>query len=286
MQSKFYKYLRSKLSQSSRNKLAPFYREYKILRPYVGSALGRASRRPDFLIIGAQKAGTTSAYDYMIQHPDVVHGLNKEISFFDRHWDRGERWYFSHFSPAIGLPNSQIGEATPDYLFSYDSPIRIAQLQMQSKFIVLLRDPVDRAVSHYFHEKRLGREVRNIEQVFLAERDVEPLQRAVLPFSLENHFLSYAERGFYHAQLTHWFKYFGRERFLVLKSEDFFDNPVEVMQQVFSFLDLKEFRELNIEKQNVGTYDGRVSSDILDRLRDIYSVESHLLKQDFSFNFD
>ncbi len=122
-----------------------------VLETYVAvrAALGITGRRPDFLIIGAQKAGTTSLYNQLTRHPDVARCLGQEVHYFDRHMHRSPAWYFAHFRPRLFASDGVVtGESTPYYLFHPRAAERVAELLPDVKLIVLLRDPVARDISH------------------------------------------------------------------------------------------------------------------------------------------
>jgi Sulfotransferase domain len=131
-----------------------------------GRATARARSLPGFLIIGAQKAGTTALYAYLRWHPAVLGPSWKEVSFFDRHYSRGEAWYRGQFPNALRLQLVErrsgarpiVGEASPSYLFHPLAPERVAALLPGARLVALVRNPVERAFSHYQHEVALGRE--------------------------------------------------------------------------------------------------------------------------------
>ncbi|MCI5147305.1 MAG: sulfotransferase, partial [Candidatus Electrothrix sp. AR3] len=104
---------------------------------------------PNFLVIGAQKSGTTSLFHYICQHPQVFENKSKEIHFFDHNYHCGANWYRSHF-PLAGklMRNRCLGEATPYYLCHPHAPSHIFDLLPRVKIIAILRDPVERAISH------------------------------------------------------------------------------------------------------------------------------------------
>ena len=119
---------------------------------------------PDFLLLGAQKAGSTSLYVHLMQHPQIIGVARKELHFFDYKSALGSWWYRTNFptkaemaqrSAALGKP-VLTGEASPYYLFHPHAARRIARLLPDVKLIALLRNPVDRAFSHYHHEVRGG----------------------------------------------------------------------------------------------------------------------------------
>jgi len=104
---------------------------------------------PNFLIIGEMKCGTTSMANYLMAHPDAFVHPEKELRFFDYRWERGLAWYDSCFTPPPG--STAVGEATPTYLFNPVARERIARSCPRAKLVVMVRNPVDRAYSHYWH---------------------------------------------------------------------------------------------------------------------------------------
>ena len=176
---------------------------------------GRATARwrplPDFLVIGAQKAGTTALYAYLRWHPQITGPSWKEVSFFDRHWWRGEGWYRGQFPLRSG--GRLVGEASPSYLFHPLAPERVHALLPGVKLVALLRDPVARAYSHYQHEVALGREPLSFEDALAAEDErtrgeVERLVADPRAFSRAWWDHTYASRGLYADQLERWLAVF------------------------------------------------------------------------------
>ena len=190
-----------------------------------------AGRRslPDFLIIGAQKAGTTSLFEYLIESPDVRSPLRKEVHFYDHNLDRGERWYRSNF-PLRDHRSWVTGESSPYYLLHPWVPGRVAEHLPDTRLIVLLRDPVARAYSHYQHSRALGREpIANFEAALAAEgkRTNAAWSRLVKRGSREAEveWFSYARRSRYAPQLRRWLEQFPRESLLILTAEEFYRDP-------------------------------------------------------------
>ena len=126
---------------------------------------------PDFLILGAQKAGTTALYSYLRKHPSIIGPSWKEVSYFDRHYARGPAWYRGNFPNKLRTRGALVGEASPSYLFHPLGPRRVRELVPEARLVALLRDPVDRALSHYNHERALGREPLSFEDALAAEDD-------------------------------------------------------------------------------------------------------------------
>ena len=117
---------------------------------------------PDFIIIGAQKSGTTSLYSYLSQHPQLLPSIRKVVHFFDGGLDasvdtfeNGEAWYRAHFPITKHMKSHRkTFEASPLYIFNPLAPKRIYDLVPKAKIIALLRNPTERSISHYYHEKR------------------------------------------------------------------------------------------------------------------------------------
>ncbi|MEM9227886.1 MAG: sulfotransferase domain-containing protein, partial [Verrucomicrobiota bacterium] len=131
------------------------------------------------VIIGAQKSGTTSLYDYLIEHPQLLPASNKEVHFFDGGltpeldaFTAGEAWYRAHFPLVSSVQAGQHSlEATPLYLFNPLVAARMHELIPEVKLIAILRNPTERAISHFFHEKRYGREPLSIAEAMAAEEE-------------------------------------------------------------------------------------------------------------------
>jgi hypothetical protein len=196
---------------------------------------------PSFLIVGAQKAGTTFLYRELTRHPQVHAALTKEIHFFDDHYQRGLPWYQGFFATA---GSKMVGEATPSYLFHPHAIRRIAEDLPSAKLIVLLRDPVRRAFSQYLHESRLGFEpVPSFEEALALEPErlrgeLERMLADERYVSYNHRHYSYVARGLYLDQVRRCHQLVGRDQVLVLRSEDLFQDSSGVLAQVFDFLEL------------------------------------------------
>ncbi|MEA2558145.1 MAG: hypothetical protein QOG88_1683 [Actinomycetota bacterium] len=201
---------------------------------------------PGFILIGGQRCGTTAVFHELRRHPAVGNPLRKEIHFFDVNHARGERWYRSHFPSTeemAGKGARITGEASPSYLFHPDVPGRVQAMLPDARFIVLLRDPVIRAWSQWSLARALHREPLSFEDA--VENEPERLIRALerkaadpADKGTEYRRVSYLARGDYAPQLRRWFDQVGRERVLVLVSEEVFSEPVREFRKVEAFLDL------------------------------------------------
>jgi hypothetical protein len=215
-----------------------------ILNLFHQSVLAPRHALPHFLILGAQRSGTTTLYKWITQHPQILPGTEKEIHFFDRNYQNGVSWYRLHFPTRRKLGSDRVtGEATPYYLFHPRAPERIRHVVPDVKMIALLRNPVERAVSHYFREVHLGHEDRPIEEALLLEEsrlqpEVEKMQKDEFYFSEIHHQKSYKTRGVYADQLKRYFDLFERRQLMVLSSEEYFADPEKALHVIFSFLEI------------------------------------------------
>lgn len=221
-------------------------------------ARGLASRPlPDFLVIGAQKAGTTSVYSYLIQHPRIAAPLKKQVHFFDWNYHRGLGWYRANF-PAVGAePPAETGrpltfEVTPYYLFHPQAVPRIAETLDQAPLIVLLRNPLDRAYSHYRHNVRRRREPLDFVDALAAERHRLAGSAEGGQPGFRHQSFSYAGRSRYGEQLERLYDWVAPERVLVLVSEDLFADPASFMGRLFGWLGLEQPENIDYTPHNVG----------------------------------
>lgn len=183
---------------------------------------------PDFVIIGTQRGGTTSLYRWLNDHPLVDPSMKKEVHFFDHHFSKGTRWYKAHFP--VRRHGKITGESSPYMLFHPLAPARAARvLPEETRFIVVLREPVQRAISNYWHwkQKKIW-ETESLERAIELEPErLAPEQERVLrgERSVEHIAFSYVSRGEYAPQLRRWFDAVGRDRILVIESEKLYVDP-------------------------------------------------------------
>jgi hypothetical protein len=241
---------------------------------------------PDFIIIGAQKCGTSSMYRYLCHHPWIVPARVKEVHFFDTEsFSNGINWYRAYFPLRARMTLAKrggrrpiTGEASPYYLYYPHAPRRIAQVLPGVKLIVMLRNPVDRAFSHYYHQVRKGREALSFEEAIGAEAqrlngERERSHQDPAYYSYSDWAYSYLARGIYVDQLKGWLEAFPRQQFLFLKSEDFFANPADGFEQVLRFLGMPVIDLARYESHNVGSYQSKMPSHLRQKLESYF--ESH-----------
>ncbi len=216
------------------------------------SAVATAQERrfPDFIIPGAQKGGTSSLYTYLSQHPQAGPAARKEIHYFNRWYANGLDWYRAFFPR---FDEAQFcGEASPNYLADPDTPFRIATDLPLVKIVVLLRNPVDRAYSHYWMQVRRRNERRTFEEATAIE-PLHPEEAGSGPSADRSKF-SYLQRGLYAEQVAPWLRAIPTNRLLVVRSETFFAEPAIVLNEVFDFLGMPRYHptDLGIRKDGGG----------------------------------
>lgn len=205
---------------------------------------------PDFLILGGQRCGTTSLHRQLMRCPGLALAPAKEVHYFDLQYGRGSDWYRAHFPLAIRRHLAErmfgspllIGETTPYYLFHPCVPERVRQELPEARLIVMLRNPVDRAYSHYHHVVRYRCEDAPTfaEALDREERRLEGEETRLLMNadyrSVSHCHHSYLARGIYVRQLRAWHRFFPREQILVLRSEDLFSSPETTLARILEFV--------------------------------------------------
>lgn len=215
---------------------------------------------PSFLILGGQRCGTTSLYRYLSEHPEVHPGLVKEIQYFTLNYGKGVDWYRSQFPPESAGGHSF--DASPYYLFHPAAPERASGLLPDARLVALLRNPVDRAFSHYQHNAGSGVEDLSFEEALEAEEgrlagEEERLVDDPGYASAAHRRYSYVARGMYEPQLARWFDRYDGSSLKVLVSEEFFADPAGTFAGVLEFLGLREFDLPNYEAYTRrGRWDG------------------------------
>ncbi|HEY3520628.1 MAG TPA: sulfotransferase domain-containing protein [Rhodanobacteraceae bacterium] len=235
-----------------------------------GQITWRRRPLPDFIILGAQKCGTTSLHHYLRQHPQLMSSpYRKEIHFFDGGvnsktdvFEKGETWYRAHFGTRKpgGLPQKTF-EASPVYIFNPLVAERISELIPDARFIILLRNPTDRAISHYFHERKLDREPLPIMEAMQAEE--ERLRPALETRNYRDerfiHY-SYKSRGHYCEQIRRYLDFFPIKNVFIMDSKELLAEPTNALRRVFEFLGVDSaFRVKDLKPLNVAANKDKVA---------------------------
>ncbi len=257
-----------------------------------------AGRRalPSLVIAGAQKAGTTSLFGYLCDHPQCAPSLTKEVHYFDRNFTRGESWYRMHFPLAGDAAHENAGatitfESSPYYMFDPRVPQRMRQSLPDAKVIFLLRNPVSRAYSHYQHSRRRGREALTFEAAIAAEgarlagEHEKLLQEPNYQSQLHQRF-SYLARGIYVDQLRRWQAHYPAEQMLVLQAERMFRSPEEVFAEVLEFLGLDPCRPSRFGNRYAGGYQETMKQETRQRLVEHFSPHNERLFELLGTRYD
>lgn len=220
----------------------------------VGHRLARSAQRlrrgerelPTYYIVGVKRGGTTSLDEYLVAHPLVLRGLvEKGCRYYDVNYHRGPAWYRTHLplskdvdrlEAALGA-RPVLGESSPYYCFHPEAPARIAADTPDARLFLVLRDPVERAWSHYQYEVARGFETLDPLAALLAEEARLTVEGERERWYAHRHF-SYAARSRYAEQIARLHAHFAPEQLLVLRSEDLFADPAAVMGRAFDHLGL------------------------------------------------
>lgn len=228
-----------------------FVKSYKTSIVNIKASFGLGSF-PDYIIIGAQKSGTSSLQNYLLKHPRIISCLHKEVHFFDDNFDKGEKWYKAHFPISKKNKKKITGESSPSYIYHPLVAERVFKMAPKIKLIVLLRNPINRAYSHYNMIFDSGYENLSFEKaIAVEEKRLEGYDYCSYKFKC----FSYLLRSKYVDQLKRWFKFFKKEQILVIRSEDLFLDPQRELSKVFKFLELPDHKIKTFKKINKNKYD-------------------------------
>ena len=246
------------------------------LRAAKLGAEGDLGALPDFVVIGAPKCGTTFFYHLLSKHPHVEPAAFKEVHFFDLLYEEGVEWYRQCFLPPRQKDGRKTitGDGTPSYLFHPHASERMAGVIPEARLIALLRNPVDRSYSAYHHRAKHKDEIETFEE------SVET--------SLNSPNQGFLAQSIYVDHLRRWRTFFSEEQMLILKSEDFFENPRGTLKTALDFLDLPEWEpdaaELS-DKVNKGKYDEGMRPEIRRRLEEFFEPHNQRLYEYLGVDF-
>ena len=267
-------------------------RPLRRIRAEYRQATAQLRGLPSTLIIGTQKGGTTSLFNYLVQHPYVLPLLSKVTHYFDFNYAGGVTWYRAQFPYARRLQGSTLTlDASPYYMVHPLVPERAARLLPGVKLIALLRNPVDRALSHYQHEVRGGREPLSFAEALDREQErlageEERLRREPAYYSWNHHRYAYTRRGLYVTQLRRWAQHFPREQLLVLQSEWLFRDPPAASAAVFRFLGLRPHQLERYETFLPGDYERKLPEALHARLTAYFEPHNRELFRWLGEEFD
>lgn len=238
---------------------------------------------PHFIIIGAQRSGTSSLFHMLKRHPQIKKPIVNEIHFFDNHYQRGTWWYRAHFARRKTLRQARhprvTFDKTPFLLFSPEAPRRVAETLPDVRLVVLLRNPVDRALSNFRKAHQHGLEkIASFEEAIAAEperlrKEAEAFERGEITQRPHYRRRAYVARGKYDEYLADWFEHFDRSQFFIRPSEELFDDPVTVTNDLARWLGLRPFparRQRKFRNVNATPSTHTMRAETRTRLEDLY----------------
>lgn len=248
---------------------------------------------PDFLIVGTKRGGTTSLWNYLLQHPQVLPMFpaargRKANAWFFEHQEESDAWYRSHFHTrmyrrlrARSVGRVVTGEASPYYMYGPSIPARIAQIIPDVRLVVMLRNPVDRAYGHFQERVKEGVETLSFRDALTAEShrlagEYERMGADPNYYSVPHDYFTYRDRGVYLPQVQRLHEHFPPSHVLILRSEDLYLEPQRVYDDVSGFLEL-ERHTLAAPKQHNRIARAPLSEDIREELAKYYAPHNAAL---------
>ncbi|QIR37171.1 sulfotransferase family protein [Tolypothrix sp. PCC 7910] len=257
-------------------------------------------RQPDFLITGFMKSGTTSLYSYLSSHPQILPAVDKALRFFTDFLDQGLDWYLAHFPAILDSRNYLTGEATPIYINFTSLASKIYDCFPNIKLIILLRHPVQRAISSYYHQHQAyghykliqGSTTNTIEKVLTRLHNLPSLlllEPSILKKNSQNDYiddilLPHLVGSLYIYYIKQWLNIFPKEQILIIKSEDLYNNPSVTMKQVYDFLKLPHFQLSEYRNSNPGSYPP-ISNELRSQLVDFFRPYNQQLEEYLGMSF-
>ena len=220
---------------------------------------------PDFIVIGVGRGATTTLHHNLSKNPCVFSAAYDEIGFFDENYHLGQNWYRSLF-PTKFVKNQSIKnhnhflsyEVTPSYIRKPWAARRIKQVLPKVKLIAILRNPVDRAYSHYNMGVNESNEQRSFEDII--KKDLTELEKFKSQNTKSDNYFktivenSFLARGFYAEQLKVWFEIFDKKQIHITTTENLALNPDKTFSKIFSFLEISDYKIPKLENKRKGNY--------------------------------
>lgn len=255
------------------------------MRNTVKKLLGKfipLKRNVNFVICGTQKGGTTALDAYLREHPEVCMAKRKEVHFFDNeeYFANGNpdySKYHAFFNPIKA--HKVLGEATPIYMYWNESPKRIFEYNPEIKLIIILRNPVERAYSHWNMERS-----RNADNLSFREAVSTESERCREALPYQHRVFSYIDRGHYLDQLRRIWEYFSKEQVLVLKNEDLKQSPNETLNQISNFLGIAQFNIKEDKDVHFRPYVSHIDQEERAFLKSIFDPEIRELESELNWD--
>lgn len=233
----------------------------------------------DFLLAGTQKGGTTTLDAYLRNHPEICMAKKKEVHFFDndsffKAAPPDYEHYHSNFPSDSRQKNVLHGESTPIYMYWREAPRRIHDYNPAIKLIISLRNPIDRAYSHWNME--CG---RNADTVSFLDALHSESTRCLTASPSQHRVFSYADRGRYISQLERIYRYFPSEQVLLLRSDELYTKPDCLLKQIYDFLGIQEYHSKESLHLHARPYQSPIGLEEWTFLRDTFEHEIRSLER-------
>jgi len=255
---------------------------YFLRSPFRRRFISLFKGKVDFIVCGTQKGGTTALNAYFKEHAEICMACIKEVHYFDRdkYFANGKpnyAKYHSFFAP--NKSHTIIGEATPIYMYWEQAPKRIFDYRPDIKIILILRNPIERAYSHWNMERSNKKDSLSFSEAIRNES-----QRCKEAHPSQHRLFSYIDRGHYLDQIKRIWKYFPKEQVLILKNEDLKSKPNETLASISDFLGIANFK--NVENKDVHStpYVSKLSSEDRDYLRGIFEPGIKQLEKELNWD--
>ena len=232
--------------------------------------------KTNFVVAGTQKGGTTALGMYLQTHPQIcipqreVHFFDREKSFYTKFMKYP--FYHSFFEPKPG--HKVIGERTPIYMYWMDVPRRIWEYNPKMKIILILRNPIERAFSHWNMEQD-----RNIENIPFWDALQKERERCRITLPYQHRFFSYVDKGFYTEQIRRIWRFFPSQQTLILKNEHLRYNPRDALESVTDFLGIDSFQHIETKNVHSRRYEYSMTVREKDYLIEQYEHEIRALEE-------
>jgi hypothetical protein len=258
------------------------------------------NKRPKhFFILGAAKCGTSSLYHYLNQHPDIYMSRLKEPLYFEKDYEKGIEYYWKTYFPDW---NGEMiaGEARHRNLYFSYIPQLIAESFPDAKLLVILRNPVDRAYSHYLHRKTLGLEKLSFDEAIQLDIERIEKERLMETEEIRNNYIrgldgdgvnpdhrTYIDSGYYAEQIERYLNYFKRKQLLIVFFDEFKKDPKKVYFEILKFLDEKlsliEIDFSIVNKKRSKTYES--IHRYVSRIPKLQTILNYLISKKHKSNF-
>jgi len=238
-------------------------------------------KKVDFIIAGTQKGGTSALDKYLREHNQLCMALRKEVHFFDNDdyflYKPNYKKYHSYFKP--NSEDKLVGEATPIYMYWYDSPKRIWKYNPDMKIILILRNPIERAYSQWNMNRMKNKEPLPFWDAIKEEKD---RKRKALP--KQHRLYSYIDRGFYSEQIKRIWHFFPKSQILIIKNEELKNHPYETLNHIFDFLNVPMIQDIIPKDIHSRPYDSPLTIEEFEYLKNIFFMEIKTLERLLDWN--